>query len=111
MEALRAHMNAVEELHRPLQEGEPENRIVFSISNGYQLTENDMDYFMGSGGGYPANAKNEAEFRMWESVDFVEIDDTRIMVRSDDLPDSYEMFDDEDDAEYDDEDDNDSFDF
>ena len=39
MEALRQKMAAMEELHRPLKEGEPENRVVLSFTNGYELTQ------------------------------------------------------------------------
>ena len=34
---------------------------------------------MGTGGGYPAEARNEEEFSMWEAVGFEEIGDSRIM--------------------------------
>ena len=63
-----------------LQEEHPENHVIISIDKEGSVTEDDVNYMLGTGGGYPEHAKNQKEFDMWEDVGFEEIDDTRVMI-------------------------------
>lgn len=84
-----------------MQEEHPENHIIISLDEEGSVTEDDVNYMMGSGGGYPERAINWKEFDMWEAVGFEEIDDTRVMIYFPEDPmDEYDDDDEDNNVEY-----------